>query len=69
MKQARSLSLRRETLSDLTPAEMTAVNGGTHVGCGVTANCTHPSFDQSCPTLPINYCFAVDTGPLSDRFC
>jgi natural product precursor len=64
MRQNRSLSLKRETLSELTPAEMTAVNGGTHVGCGVTANCTHASFD-SCPTVPLNQCL---TPLIADTF-
>ena len=59
MRQNRTLSLKRETLSELTPAEMTAVNGGTHVGCTTTAVLTHASFD-SCPTIPFDDCFAID---------
>lgn len=59
----RSLALKRETLSDLTPAELTSVAGGSHL-CRVTDNCgetlTHPSIDQPCPTIPITWCVAID---------
>ena len=53
MRHNRALSLKRETLTELTSGEMTAIAGGTHAGCGVTANCTHYSFD-ACPSVPIN---------------
>jgi natural product precursor len=68
MKRTRTLSLKRETLAELTPAEMAAVNGGTHVGCGTTGAVTHVSFD-ACPTVPLNDCFVVDTGSISRKFC
>lgn len=59
----RSLSLKRETLSALTTEELVSVNGGqqelTHVSCNPTNACTHgPSFDQQCPTTPVNYCIS-----------
>jgi natural product precursor len=57
MRQNRSLSLKRETLTELTSTEMLAVNGGTHVGCGTTSVVTHPSFD-ACPTVPVNDCLS-----------
>jgi len=63
MRNARRLSLKRETLTPLSPDEMSAVNGGSHL-CGVTHG---PSFDEACPTptLPVNLC--VDG--LTDRGC
>lgn len=68
MRNARRLSLRRETLAPLTTDEMVAVAGGSHL-CAVTDNCgetvTHgPSIDQTCPnpTLPVVLCV---TGPTS----
>jgi hypothetical protein len=54
----RSLSLKREILAELTPAEMAAINGGTHVGCGTTGAITHVTFD-ACPTLPLNCVTAI----------
>ena len=62
MRHARKLSLKRETLTQLTTDEMTAVAGGSHA-C-VTDNCTDrvthgPSFDAQCPTLPLNYCIQI----------
>lgn len=60
------LSLRRETLSELSTAELGRVNGGqqllTHITCDPTDDCTHgPSFDEKCPTFPINPCLTLDT--------
>ena len=54
MRNARRLSLKRETLTPLSPDEMTGVAGGSHL-CTVTHG---PSFDQACPTptLPVNIC-------------
>ena len=62
MRQARTLTLKRETLTQLTTDEMATVAGGSHV-CGVTDACTDgvthgPSIDVNCPTLPINPCLA-----------
>ncbi|HEU0130734.1 MAG TPA: hypothetical protein VFQ85_07060 [Mycobacteriales bacterium] len=51
----RRLTLRRETLTELTGRQLVAVVGGTHVGCGITADCTHLSVD-ACPTVPIGNC-------------
>ena len=68
MKHTRSLSLKREILTELTPAEMTAIAGGTHAGCGTTGAVTHASFD-SCPTIPFNECFAIDTSAVSKMVC
>jgi hypothetical protein len=56
----RTLSLKRESLSELTGAELVAVAGGaqdlSHLYCNLTDNCGHgASFDQ-CPTLPVNQC-------------
>ncbi len=64
MRQNRTLSLKRETLTELTPADMTAVAGATHAGCGTTGQVTHASFDH-CPTLPVNECPVFDIGSLS----
>ena len=68
----RSLALRRETLTDLTPAELTSVAGGSHL-CGVTDVCTDPvthgpSIDATCPTLPVADCIHIAT-PLSRAVC
>ena len=63
MRQTRKLSLKREALTQLTTEEMAAVAGGSHacVTEGCTAGVTHgPSFDVSCPTLPINDCNVID---------
>ncbi len=61
MRQNRTLSLKRETLSELSTTEMLAVNGGTHVGCGTTGVVTHASFD-ACPTVPLNDCLSPLIG-------
>jgi hypothetical protein len=60
----RSLSLKRETLADLTPGELAGIQGGSHVDCTVTHGA---SFDESCPTptLPVNFCI----DGLTDRGC
>ncbi|HWL34690.1 MAG TPA: hypothetical protein VNQ77_00715 [Frankiaceae bacterium] len=60
----RTLTLRRETLSELTSGELGAVVGGTHAGCAVTDGCTHgPSLDARCPTTPLLPCLTLDTSP------
>ncbi len=66
----RTLSLKRETLTELTSVEMLAVNGGTHVGCGTTGQVTHASVD-SCPTIPIGPCLTpvIDPPDLSRLIC
>ena len=61
MRNHRSLALKREALTDLTPNELGVVVGGqeelTHLGCNPTNECGHgPSFDERCPTLPVNDC-------------
>jgi hypothetical protein len=63
MRNFRTLSLKRESLTELTTNELVSVNGGqqelTHLGCNPTNECGHgPSFDERCPTLPINVCTA-----------
>jgi hypothetical protein len=59
MRQNRSLSLKRETLAELTTGELTTVAGGSHL-CAVTDNCTetigHNSLDATCPTVPVLVC-------------
>jgi hypothetical protein len=60
MRGTRSLSLKREALSDLSANELVAVVGGqeelTHLGCNLTDACGHGiSFDY-CPTIPVNIC-------------
>ena len=57
----RSLSLKREALTELSSTELVSVAGGayalTHLSCNVTDRCTHgASFDYDCPTLPVNDC-------------
>ena len=62
MRHTRKLSLKRETLTQLTTDQMAAVAGGSHacVTEGCTAGVTHgPSFDVDCPTLPVNHCFVI----------
>ncbi len=62
MRQNRALALKREILTELTPAEMAGVAGGSHL-CNVTDNCgetlTHASLDAPCPTVPVLVC--IDT--------
>ncbi len=48
---ARRLSLRRETLADLTPGELAAVAAGTFT----IAACTGPTA-RSCPTISPEWC-------------
>ena len=60
MRNTRSLSLKREALTELSTVELVAVAGGaqeiSHL-CNPTDECGHgPSFDVRCPTLPVNYC-------------
>lgn len=51
VNRPRTLSLKRETLSELSSAELDLVVGGSHL-CTVT----HESIDASCPTLPVLLC-------------
>ena len=72
MRHHRKLALKRETLTQLTPAEMSAVAGGSHL-CDVTDNCgetlTHgPSLDATCPTTPYLAC-VLDTLRDSNVIC
>ena len=53
MNRTRTLSLKRETLTELTPGELGAVVGASHVGCTVTHGA---SLDEPCPTLPVFVC-------------
>jgi len=72
----KSLSLKREALTELTSADLTAVAGAqallTHATCGtcgVTDYCTHgASFDQ-CPTIPINECKIYINGNIPTLDC
>ena len=61
MRNARKLTLKRESLSDLTSSELGAVAGGaeelTHVTCGLCLT-QAPTYDV-CPTVPINDCVAI----------
>ena len=54
----RSLTLKRETLAELTDADLAAVAGGSHL-CAVTDECTHASIDADCPTLPLSPCLSL----------
>ena len=65
MRSTRSLSLKREALTDLTPYELGIVVAGqeelTHLGCNPTDECGHGrSFDEPCPTFPVNPCLSLD---------
>jgi hypothetical protein len=53
--RSRKLSLRSETLTELTTSELTSVAGGSHL-CGPTDNCTHVSVDVQCPSNPVTDC-------------
>lgn len=57
----RSLSLKRETLSELSAGELSGVVGGSDL-CTVTHG---PSFDEPCHTTPVRVC----TGDLTARTC
>ena len=58
----RALTLKREALAELTSVDLVSVAGAqqqllTHLTCNPTDGCGHgPSFDQDCPTVPVNYC-------------
>ncbi len=61
----RTLTLKRETLADLSSDELVAVAGGqaqlTHdtcVTCNVTYRCTHGYSFDSCRTVPVNDCLS-----------
>ncbi len=54
----RSLTLKRETLAELTDADLAAVAGGSHL-CAVTDDCTHASIDADCPTFPLSPCLSL----------
>lgn len=64
MRQTRILALRRETLAELSPQELSALAAGTRTDTGTlwcpTDQCTHPtpSWDRpgGCPSLPLNDC-------------
>ena len=59
MNNARKLSLKRESLADLTSSDLANVAGGqalTHATCGITDRCTHGATFDYCPTIPINEC-------------
>ena len=65
----RTLALKRETLTELTTAELSGVAAGSHL-CAVTDACTHPSIDETCPPLPVYDCISkymvfntLDCGP------
>jgi hypothetical protein len=63
MKNARTLALKRESLTALTGDELAVVVGGTHL-C-VTGTCGHgATFDTPCaiPTTPVNNCPTVDNA-------
>ena len=61
----KSLNLKRESLTELASADLVSVAGGqqqllTHLTCNLTDGCGHgPSFDQRCPTFPINPCVSL----------
>jgi hypothetical protein len=59
------LSLRRESLTALTDDELGAVAGGSHL-CEVTHGA---SFDESCPTVPVNACVRVIYETLLTSAC
>jgi hypothetical protein len=68
----KSLKLHRESLSDLTTAELGAVAGGaqdlSHLYCNLTDECGHGrSFDQPCPTFPVNPCLSLDRPCIQTR--
>lgn len=68
----RKLHLKREHLTELTTAEMSAVVGGSDL-CWVTDVCadtlTHgPSLDEACPTTPVYAC-VLDTFRDSNIIC
>lgn len=71
MRNARRLTLRRETLTPLSTGEMTSVHGGSHVDCTVT----HGLSFEECPTptLPINDCVAnltrINCPTISPDWC
>ena len=59
MNNARKLSLKRESLADLTSSDLANVAGGqalTHATCGITDRCTHGATFDYCPTIPLNEC-------------
>jgi hypothetical protein len=62
MPRTRTLSLKRETLTELTPTEMNAVAGGSHL-CAATDNCTHVSVDVQCPSNPVTNCLSPLIAP------
>jgi hypothetical protein len=73
--RSQKLSLRRETLTQLSADEMTSVAGGSHL-CGITDFCadtlTHgPSIDATCPSAPVTDCLntLVIQNPVSRRIC
>lgn len=60
----RHLTLRRESLAELTVDQLGVVVGGTHAGCAATDGCTHGgSLDQACPTTPVRVCLSMAMDP------
>ena len=61
MRNARKLSLKRESLAALTPDDLLAVAGGaeelTHATCGLCLT-KAPTYDV-CPTVPVNDCVYI----------
>ena len=69
MPNARTLSLKRETLTALSDGDLAAVNGGSHL-CATDALTHGASCEQSCPTVPVNDCInrftsAIDLSNLN----
>ena len=71
MRNARKLTLKRESLADLSSDDLTAVAGGqqelTHATCGLCLTQVW-SYDN-CPTTPINYCLPAVAGPRTIPNC
>ncbi len=66
----RRLILKREALSELTAPELGSVAGGTHLACTATDGCGHTaSFDQPCPTVPVNLCLTIGSGCVTGLNC
>ena len=64
----KSLHLKRESLTALSADELGAVAGGayelTHLACNATDDCGHGrSFDEPCPTIPVNPCLSHGPTP------
>jgi hypothetical protein len=71
MRNARKLSLKRESLSDLSTGELGSVAGGqqdlTHLTCGL---CLTEAWSYAdCPTVPVNECLPAVAGPRTIPNC